>query len=144
RDAARGRQFGVAFEDEAGIVMGDPDQLLVLREIGEAEDRETALPRAEHLAAAAQPQILLGDAEPVLGLAQDLETLAGDLAERLLIEEETGRRVAAAADPAAQLVQLREAEALGMLDHHDRRGGDVDADLDYRRGDEEIERPLGE
>ena len=33
----------------------------------DAEERKPALPRAEHLAAAAQAQILLGDDEAVLG-----------------------------------------------------------------------------
>ena len=42
----------------------------------------------------------------------------------------------AAADPAAQLVELGEAEALGVLDDHQRGVGDVDADLDHRRRDQ--------
>ena len=36
----------------------------------------------------------------------------------------------AAADAAAQLVQLRQTEALGMFDHHDRGIGHVNADFD--------------
>ena len=44
----------------------------------------------------------------------------------------------AAADAPAQLVQLADAEALGALDEHDRRVGDVDADLDDRRRDEHV------
>ena len=42
----------------------------------------------------------------------------------------------AAPDPAAQLMQLRQAETLGVLDHHDGGVGDVDADLDDGGGDE--------
>ena len=57
--------------------MGDCDQLLVDRKIGEAQAGQPALPRPQHLAGAAQPQILLGDAEPVLGLALNLETPLG-------------------------------------------------------------------
>ena len=45
----------------------------------------------------------------------------------------------AAADAAAQLVELRQPEALGVLDHHHRRVGHVDADLDHRRRDEDVE-----
>ena len=41
------------------------------REVGQAQVGQAALPRAQHLAGAAQPQVLLGDAEAVLGLAQD-------------------------------------------------------------------------
>ena len=43
----------------------------------------------------------------------------------------------AAADAAAQLVQLREPEALGVLDHHDGRLRHVDADFDHRGGDQQ-------
>src|SRR5439155_18178738 len=107
--------------------MGHGDQLLVLREISEAQYRQPALPCAEHLAGAAQPQILLGNAEAILGLAQDRETLPRDLAERRLVEQNAGRGLVAAADAAAQLVELRETEAFRMFHYHDRRGRHVDA-----------------
>ena len=45
----------------------------------------------------------------------------------------------AAADPASELVELREPEAVGLLDDHDRRVRDVDADLDHGRRDEHVE-----
>jgi hypothetical protein len=41
-------------------------------------------------------------------------------------------------------VQLGEAEALGMLHHHDRGGGDIDPDLDHRRRHQQVEPALGE
>ena len=43
----------------------------------------------------------------------------------------------AAPDAAAQLVKLGQAEAFGMLDDHDRRVRNVDADFDDGRGDED-------
>ena len=55
-----------------------------------------------------------------------------------LVEQQAGRVLGAAADAAAQLVQLREAEALGVLDHHHGRLRHVDADLDHRGGDQEL------
>ena len=85
-------------------------------------------------------QILLGDAEAVLGLAQDREPLPRRLAQRRLVEQQAGRGLVAAPDAAAQLVQLGEAEALGVLDDHDRRGGHIDADLDHRRRHQEVDR----
>ena len=54
-------------------------------------------------------------------------------------DEQAVRLLGAAADAAAQLVQLREPEAVGLLDDHDRRVRDVDADLDHRRRDEHVE-----
>ena len=102
-------------------------------ETGDVEAGHAALPGAEHVAFAAQPQILLGDAEAVVGLAQDREPRFGGRPERALVEQQAGRMRVAAADAAAQLMQLREAEAFGVLDHHDARLRYVDADLDHRR-----------
>ena len=113
-------------------------------EAGEAEARHADLPGAEHVAFAAQPQVLLGDAEAVLGLAHDGEPRLGGLAERRLVEQEAGRAAGAAPDAAAQLVQLRQAEALGVLDHHHGRLRHVDADLDHRGGDQEAGLARGE
>ena len=50
----------------------------------------------------------------------------------------------AAADAAAQLVELRQAEALGVLDDHDRRVRHVDADLDDGGRDQDVDLPGGE
>ena len=110
----------------------------------DAEAGHAALARAEHVAFAAQPQILLGDAEAVLGLAQDREPRLGGFAERRLVEQQAGRMPGAAADAAAQLMELREAEALGVLDHHHGRLRHVDADLDHRGGDQQPRFACGE
>jgi hypothetical protein len=45
----------------------------------------------------------------------------------------------AAADASAELVHLREAEALGVVDDHDGGVGDVDADFDDGGGDEDVD-----
>ena len=57
---------------------------------------------------------------------------------RAFVEQHAGRRLVAAPDPAAQLVQLGEAEALGMFDHHDRRVRHVNADFNDGGGDEDF------
>ena len=49
----------------------------------------------------------------------------------------------ASADAAAQLVQLRKAKDLGVLYYHKIGVGDVDADLDDRRRDQNVEQPGG-
>ena len=49
-----------------------------------------------------------------------------------------GARPLAAPDATAQLVELREAEALGVLDHHQGRVRHVDADLDHGRRDQHL------
>ena len=75
----------VAVEDEAGVVMSDRDQLGMGGEICEPQGRQAALPGAQHLAGATQLEILLGDAKPVIGLAQGGEPLPRHLAQRRLV-----------------------------------------------------------
>ena len=87
----------------------------------------------------AQPQIALGDLEAVGRLGHRLQPLARLVRQRRLIQQEAVRLVAAAADAAAQLVQLRQAEALGVLDDHHARVRHVDADLDDRRRHEDLQ-----
>ena len=54
-------------------------------------------------------------------------------------EQEAPRLAAAAADAAAELVELREPEAVGVLDDHHGRVRHVDADLDHGRRDEHVD-----
>ena len=58
--------------------------------------------------------------------------------------EDAERRVRAPADAAPELVELREAEPLGALDHHQRRLGDVHADLDHGRPHQHVEVAVAE
>ena len=57
----------------------------------------------------------------------------------LLGDEPARRRVPAAPDAAAELVELGDAEPVGVEDHHDGRVRDVDADLDHGGRDEHVE-----
>ena len=65
----------------------------------------------------------------------------GDVRELLLRagDEQAVRLLRPAPDPAAQLVELREPEAVGLLHDHDRRVRHVDADLDHGRRDEHVD-----
>src|SRR5262249_12312199 len=119
RLATRRGQGRVAREQELGIIARRADELAM-----HLDARDTAAPQAglagsQHVAFSAQRQILLGNAEAVLGVAHDLKPRLRGWTERRPVEQEAGRASAAAADAAAQLVQLRKPEALGMLDHHD-------------------------
>jgi len=44
---------------------------------------------------------------------------------------------------APELMELREAESLGVLDHHDRRLGDVNANLHHARRDKHLRDAIG-
>src|SRR5262245_8442317 len=116
---ARGRQRRIARQYQRGVVARRADQLAVRLDAGDAEARHTGLPRAENVAFPAQLEILLGDAKAVFCLAYDVEPGLGGFAQRSLVEEQAGRVLAAASDPPAQLMELREPEAFGVFDHHD-------------------------
>src|SRR5690606_18651087 len=85
---------------------------VVAREVADAQGGQARLPRAEDVAGAAQREVALGDREAVGRRGDGLEALARDVAERTLVEQDAVRRMRAAPDPSAQLVQLREAEPL--------------------------------
>ena len=91
-------------------------------------------------ALAAQLEVDLGQLEPVGRGDQRLDPrVRRRLLGRRLRDQPAARRVRAAPDPAAQLVQLGDAEPVGVEDHHHRGVGDVDADLDHGGGDEHVE-----
>ena len=103
-----------------------------------AQVGRAGLPLAGELALAAHAQVELGQLEPARVLAQGLEPLEPALGRLGRLEQEAVRLVGAATDPAAQLVQLGEAEAVGVLDDDRRRVRDVDAHLDHGRRDQHL------
>ena len=108
------------------------DELAVALEVGEEQQRLAALPLTEIFAWAAQVQVALGDLEPVGALEDDLQSRAGSLGERVAKKQDAHALAHASANAAAQLVQLREAEALGALNNHQGSVRYVHADLDHR------------
>src|SRR6266511_5751965 len=109
-----------------------PHQLEVIGEAGELQVRESRLTDVEERALAPEPQILVGQLEPVRGPDHGLESGPGLLVVRgALVEEDARRPVLGAPDPSPQLMQLSQAETLGVLDQHHRRVRHVHADLDH-------------
>ena len=103
-----------------------------------------ALGLPEQTALAAHLEVDLGEREAARVAHQRVEALA-PLRRRLgRAVEEAVRLLVAAADPAAQLVQLGEAEAVGVLDDHHGGVRDVDADLDHGRRHEHVDAAGGE
>src|SRR5664279_1565662 len=138
RFTARRFQRGIARQDQRRVVARGAEIFAVRLDARDAETWQAALARAEQVAFAAQLQILLGDAEAVFGFAQDREPRLGGFAERRLVEQQAGRVPGPAPDTPAQLMQLRQPEAFGVLDHHDGGFRHVDADLDHRGGDQKL------
>ena len=97
----------------------------------------SALAGAEKIAAAAQLQILFGERKAVRRALENAEPLARRVAVRA-DHQKTPALLAPAPHSAAQLVQLRKPEALGIHDDHDGRVGHVHADLDDGGRDEAV------
>src|SRR5499433_1196058 len=110
----------------------------VAQEIRDAELRKTRLARAEEIARAAQLEVGLRDAKAIVRRRHGVDAAARLLGSRSR-EEDAVALPRSPPHPATKLMQLREAEALGMLDEHHGGVGHVDADLNDRGGDEEVE-----
>ena len=87
--------------------------------------------RAEKIARSAQAQILLRNAESVVGLAQHGQPLARHLAARIG-KQQAIRLMLPAPHASAQLMQLRKTKALCVFHRHDRCVRNIDPDLDHR------------
>src|SRR4029077_5254860 len=92
----------------------------------------------EKLPGAAELQIGFGDFETVGGAHHCFEAGAGFVGHAHGADEDAVGFLHAAADAPAQLMELGEAEALGVLDDHDGGVRDVDADFDDGGGDEDL------
>ena len=115
------------------------DQRDVALQIGEAQQRHAGLPRAEKLAGTADERG--PGARSRSRRCSRRSTLSRAFA--VSVSGSSNSRYAcalrgAAADAPAQLMELREPEALGVLDHHQRRVGHVDADFDHRGRDQHV------
>ena len=121
--------------------LGHPARLAEQRHVVRVAQRgqpQVALPLlagAEHRALAAQLEVDLGQLEAVGRARHRGQPLVALLA----AEQVAPARRAAPPDPAAQLVQLGDAEAVGVLDDHDGGLGHVDADLDDGRRHQHLE-----
>ena len=132
----RGVEHGLRGCLHAGQQIGIADQ------VRDLELHEPGLARAEQLPGPAQLEVAARDFEAVGSVAQDPEALACERRERRPIEKDAGALDRPAPDAAAQLVQLRESHALGVLDDHQARVRHVDPDLDDRGRDQQVEAPV--
>ena len=128
-------------DEGEGLFSRFSQKLKVPHEIGDPEFGEAGLLGSEKLSRAADGQVLFGDLEPVGRFLHDPEPAPGLFAPRVLGDEQALGGVLSPSHPAAELVQLREPEALGVLDDHDRGVGHVDPHFDHDGGDEDLNPP---
>src|SRR5262249_41033208 len=105
------------------------EEIEIARDIREALEALASLSEAREIPHPPTSQVLFSDLETVARALEQREAFA----RRVLAEQEAPRFLRAAPDATAQLVELREAQPLRVLDDHHGRRGNVDADLDHRR-----------
>ena len=107
----------------------------VLVEIGESELGQAALAHPEQVSRSSCFQVLFRYVKTVCVLLQDFQTFRFFLTR---VKKNAVGLVFSSSHPAPQLVQLGEAEALGILDKDHSGVGDVDPHLDDGSGDQDI------
>ena len=103
---------------------------MIADDIADPKERQSGLARAEDIARAAQFQIALGDFETVRRCGERLQAGQRLIAGFRRMQKNAGGRSVAPSNAATQLMQLCEAEPLGLLDHHDCRVRYIDAHFD--------------
>ncbi len=122
-------QIRIFLEDSLRLRLRLLDQF----DVGDARHAEAVgearLARAEKFARTADLQIFFRQHEAVVRLSHDLQAFVfGGVFARG--DEQTVRLIRAAPDAPAQLMQLRQTEAIRAFDQHDGRVGNIHADFD--------------
>src|SRR5207344_3408038 len=118
------------------------EQVAVADQLAHPEGGHARLAGPEELARTADLEVFLGDGEAVFGSYEHLEALPGHRAETPLRQEHAGAGHPPAAYAPTELVKLGQAEALRVLDDHDRSVRHVDPDLDHRCRDQDLQQPV--
>src|SRR5829696_9852415 len=134
---------GILGDEGERFAPGLHQEVHVAQELSDLQVRHAALATPEERPLAPDREVHLRELEAVLVSGQGLQALLGVLSLRVG-DQKAHRGVETPEDPAPQLVELREAEALGALDHDRARVRHVNADLDDDRGNEDLDLPGAE
>jgi hypothetical protein len=128
---------GIGAEGES-FAAGEFEEFFIAQRVGDVEAQIAGLAGAEKFAGAAEEEIGFGDFETVGGAHHGFEAGTGFVGHAERGDEDAMGFLRAAADAPAKLVELGEAEALGVLDDHDGGVWDIDADFDDGSGNEDL------
>ena len=138
-------QFRVFLDEGEGVHPRVADQVGVAQQRQHPQVRAApGLGGAQDVSLSALFEVELGEPETVHGGRHRIQPLAGGGTVGRLRDEQAEPRGGTAADPSTQLVQLRDAEPVGVHDHHHGRVRDVDAHLDHGRRDQDVQLAGGE
>src|SRR5437667_8166097 len=110
--------LGSLFDQGQGLFAREFEQVLVAQRVGDVKSQLSGLPRSEKLPRAAQLEVRFRDFEAVRGAHHGVEPRARFLSHAKRRHQDALGLLGASADAPAKLVELREPETLGMLDHH--------------------------
>ena len=113
-------------------------ELSVPYNIREQELGHPRLAGPEKLTRSPNFKILFRNLESILGLAQDVDTLVCLLRAQIFGHQNAESRVLTTPDSSSELMELRETESLGMLDHHEGSAGNIDTHFDYSCRDKHL------
>ena len=131
-------QHRVLFQEGFGFAFRTADERLVAAHREEAQVGGRArLAGSKHVAFLAQAQVGLGELETVGRIRESLQARPARVREFVAMHGDAQRRQGGASDAPAQLMELGEAELLGVEDDHEGRRRHVDANLDDGCRDEE-------
>ena len=130
RPTPQRHEAGVLLHEGEGLGPRLLEKTQVSDRIGDGEAQGPRLDCPRELTGPSDPQILLGQHEAVAAFEHRLEAGLAVLGEVLGVDEETVGLLRPPPHATPELVEGREAEALRVLDHHHRRLGHVDTDLD--------------
>ena len=126
------RETRVARDDLRGLCSGVGNQLLVTPQREEPQRRPaTGLRGAEHVTLPSLLDVEAGQFESVGGQGHVIQSLASWAPAHRVGDQQAGPCGLAPANAAAQLMQLRHAETVGIEHRHNRGVRDVHADLDH-------------
>src|SRR3989442_10931557 len=99
--------------------------------------RPSMLPGAQQLPHPPNPHVLFGELESIADSRDQVQPFEARF-RRVVGEQQAVADRRTPTDAAAELVQLREAEAISAFHHHHAGVGDVDADLDHSCGHQDL------
>ena len=109
----------------------------MLGQPGDAKFQQPRLPGTEDFARSAQFEVALRDVKPVRALAQRLQALPAVGTQWCLVQQHAMAGRAASTHPAAQLVQLRQAQPFGVFNDHQAGVGHIHPHFDNGGGDQQ-------
>src|SRR5688572_3565694 len=109
----RRRELRIAVKNPQRVLPRQLQQRQLLRQVGHLEFRQPMLARAEELAGAAKLKVEFRDLKAVGRTRHRLQPRLGVLRRRVG-EQQTVRRMLTASNAAAELVELAEAETVGV------------------------------